>query len=91
MGTPMGNISAEIVLVKEGDTYTGYIVSENEKWDIERLNVSENNISGKFFARSYGTEVTLDAVYKPETDTIEGWLMDSFRMMGKRKEDVADK
>lgn len=90
-GTPMGNISTEMVLLNEGDSYTGYIMAGDEKADLENLKVTDNKITGNFFARSYGVEVTVDAVYKPETDTIEGWLMDSFRMTGKRKEVVADK
>jgi hypothetical protein len=91
MGTPMGNISAEMVLMKEGDSYTGYVLSGEERMDLEDLEVSENKIRANFFAHSYNTEVTIDAVYKPETDTIEGWLLDSFRITGKRKEVVAEK
>lgn len=85
-GTPMGDVTAELVLMKEEDGYQGYVVSSGERMDLKNLKVEENKITGSFFSNSYGTDIYIDVDYKEELDKLEGWVMDSFKFTGTRKE-----
>ena len=84
-GTPMGNIPAELVFEQNGDDYKGAIITQNEKSELRNLKVADNKVTGSFYSQAYGADIYFDATYNPELDTIEGWVMDEFKLTGKRK------
>jgi len=84
-GTPMGDIPADLIFEPDGDGYSGYIMAETEKNTLRDLKIVDNKVSGSFYSPAYGTDIYFDATYNPETDTVEGWMMNDFKFTGKRK------
>jgi hypothetical protein len=84
-GTPMGNIPAELLFEQDGEAYKGFIATQNEKSELRNLKVADNKVTGSFYSQAYGADIYFNATYNPEMDTIEGWVMDEFKLTGKRK------
>ena len=89
-GTPMGNVPAELRVETDGDAYNGFIATQSEKSELRNLKVVDNKVSGAFYSSAYGADIFFDATYNPETDTIEGWVMNEYKLTGKRKTEADD-
>lgn len=85
VGTPMGDVDAEVVLMEEGDTFKGYVVSNGERMELRNVKVDGDKVSASFFSQAVGSDIYMDITYKSDTDTLEGWVMDSYRIKGERK------
>lgn len=90
-GTPMGDVPAELLVEMDGgDAYKGFIATQSEKNELRNLKVVDNKVSGAFYSSAYGADIYFDATYNPETDTIEGWVMNEYKLTGKRKTEADD-
>ncbi len=85
VGTPMGDVDAEMVLMEEGDALKGYVVSNGERMELRNVKVEGEKVSASFFSQAVGSDIFMDVTYKSDTDTLEGWVMDSYRIKGERK------
>jgi hypothetical protein len=85
--TPMGDVAGELVLEKNETGYASYVVFSGEKMNVRNLKVSEKEISGSFYSGNVGADIYFNSAWKEDTDTLEGWVMDSYKMTGKRKAD----
>lgn len=87
-GTPAGDVPFDMILTKEGEAYKGYVQANGQRMDLQNLKVEASKITCSFYSNEYGTDITMDINWKSDTDTLEGWVMDSFRLTGKRKAEV---
>ncbi len=84
-GTPAGTIPLELTFMKEGEDYKGHITANGSKTDLRSVKVMENKASASFYSSEYGADIYFTVNYSPETDTVEGYVMDEFKITGKRK------
>lgn len=85
-GTPAGDVPAELAITKTGDVYVGtFTAPGGSPVKLNDVKVVDNKFSGSFYASEYGMDIYFTVELKPDTDTLEGWVLDSYKMTGKRK------
>ncbi len=83
--TPAGTIEANMVIEQVEDTYKGNMGVAGAKIIIDNLKIVDNKVTGSFYASDYGVDVYFSMQYDATNDTLNGYLMDSFKATGKRK------
>jgi len=85
MDTPAGTVPVELTFMKEGEDYKGHIMANGSKTDLRSVKVEENKASASFYSSEYGADIYFTVNYNPATDTVEGYVMDEYKITGKRK------
>ena len=67
IGTPMGDMKGEFVLSKEGDTFSGYFVTNEGQGEMKDLSLEANNLSCHFSTMGY--TVKMSGLFEGESFT----------------------
>ncbi|MEM1327718.1 MAG: hypothetical protein AAGI23_17285 [Bacteroidota bacterium] len=85
MGTPMGTVEAGMRVEKDGDDYKAFLTSPDGEVEIKEFEVDGNTMTGEFYNEQYAMTVDFKINYMPEKDELEGMMLSSFDVEGKRK------
>jgi PBP1b-binding outer membrane lipoprotein LpoB len=83
--TPAGTVEASMVIEQIENAYKGNMGVAGSKVIIDNLKIVDNKITGSFYSSDYGVDVYFSMQYDAANDTLSGYLMDSFKVTGKRK------
>lgn len=84
-GTPAGDVNFDLFFEQIDGKYKGYIMGEGQRTDLSDIKVEGNKVNVSFYSSQFGVDVYFSATLNEAGDAISGYVMDSYKLTGKRK------
>jgi hypothetical protein len=85
MDTPMGTVETAMRIEKDGDDYKAFLSNGDGEVEIKDFEVDGNTMTGEFYSDEYAMTIDFKMNYMSEKDELEGMMLSSFEVKGKRK------
>ncbi len=83
--TPAGDVEASMMVEETNGAYKAYMGTTDGKVEVDDLKVEGNKMSGSFYNSEYGIDVDFNISLDETGKKLSGYLMDQFKVTGKRK------